>query len=123
DECLRMLKLVDHPNLTFVLDTGQFAGSRGASGKPPAGLANANPLDSIRQMAPLARHVRVKFYNPRPDGSEPWINYDEVFNILRSVHYHGFLDIVYEPGSTGDEVRAAMPRIVRFLRGKTQAAG
>jgi len=123
DECLRMLKLVDHPNLTFVLDTGQFAGSRGASGKPPAELANANPLDSIRQMAPLARHVRVKFYNPRPDGSEPWINYDEVFNILRSVHYHGFLDIVYEPGTTGDDIRAAMPRIVRFLRGKTQAAG
>ena len=122
EECIRMLKLVDHPNLAFVLDTGQFAGSRGASAKPPAELANADPMESIRATAPLARHVRVKFYNPRADGSEPWINYDEVFNILRGVHYHGFLDIVYEPGSSGEYVRTAIPKVVRFLRSKIQGA-
>ncbi len=118
EECLRMLKLVDHPNLTFVLDTGQFAGSPGASAKPPADLANANYLESIRMTAPLARHVRVKFYAPRADGSESLLDYNEIFNILRGVHYHGFLDIVYEPREGAPEVREAIPRIVGFLRAK-----
>jgi len=114
--------MVDHPNLTFVLDTGQFAGSRGASARAPADLAGANFMESIRMTAPLARHVRVKFYNPGPDGSEPWIDYHQIFNILGGVHYHGFLDIVYEPGrqpgDPGEDVRTAVPRIVKFLRGK-----
>src|SRR5713226_428593 len=119
DEVVRFIKAVNHPNLTFVLDTGQWAGSRGASAQPPPELRGADFMESIRQTASLARHVRVKFYNPRPDGSEPWIDYDKVFDILRSVHYHGFLDIVYEPGKeTGEDVRRAMPRVVGFLRGK-----
>ncbi len=124
DEVLRFLKAVDHPNLVFVLDTGQFAGSRGASGKSPPDLKDADYLASIRQTASLARHVRVKFYNPRPDGSEPFIDYDQVFNILRGVHYGGFLDIVYEPGTgtggAGEDAKTAIPRIARFLRAKVQ---
>ncbi len=123
EEVLRFVKLVDHPNFTFVLDTGQWAGSRGASAAPPPELARADFMESIRMTAPLARHVRVKFYNPRPDGSEPWIDYDRVFNILRGVHYQGLLDIVYEPGKQagdpGEDVRTAIPRVVKFLRGKT----
>jgi len=122
DEVVAFVRKVDHPNLTFVLDTGQFAGSRGASGEAPAELRNADFMESIRQTAPLARYVRVKFYNPRKDGSEPFIDYDKVFNILRGVHYPGFVDIVYEPGKgtpdSGEDVRAAVPRIVGFLRSK-----
>jgi hypothetical protein len=64
----------------------------------------------------------VKFYNPRKDGSEPFIDYDQVFAILQSVHYPGFLDIVYEPGvgttGPGEDARTATPRIVKFLRSK-----
>lgn len=117
DDVIRMIKMVDHPNLTFLLDTGQFAGSKGASAEPPAELRDADFMRSIEQTAPLARHVRVKFYNPRADGSEPNIDYPKVFNILRGVHYQGFVDIVYEPDRfNGDEVRKAMPRIVKFLR-------
>ena len=72
---------------------------------------------SIQQTAPLARHVRAKFYRPRPDGSEPDIPYDRVLDILKGVHYPGFLDIVYEPVRPGGEdVRTAMPRIAAFLR-------
>mgnify|MGYP001559300708 CR=1 FL=1 len=118
DEVLRFLKLVDHPNLTFLLDTGQWAGSRGASGE----VRESDFLEHIRRTASLARYVRVKFYNPAADGSEPWIRYDEVFNILRGVHYGGFVDIVYEPGKgpgdAGEDIRTAMPRIVKFLRSK-----
>lgn len=126
DNAVRFLKAVDHPNFTFVLDTGQFAGCKGASGKPPAELKDANYLASIRQTASLARYVRVKFYNPRKDGSEPFIDYDQVFDTLRSVHYPGFLDIVYEPGvgtdGPGEDPRTAIPRIVQFLRRKMAEA-
>jgi gluconolactonase len=125
DECVRFLKAVDHPNLTFVLDTGQFAGSRGASGAAPADLRDADYLASIRQTAPLARYVRAKFYNPRPDGSEPFLDYDRIFEILQSVHYPGFVDVVYEPGKgtdgPGEDARTAIPRVVKFLRGKVNA--
>jgi gluconolactonase len=124
EEVIRFIKKVDHPNFTFVLDTGQFAGSQGASGQPPAELRDANFMESIRQTASLARYVRVKFYSPRPDGSEPAIPYDKVFDILQGVHYSGFIDIVYEPrrinGKPGEDVRTAIPRVVAFLRSRLQ---
>lgn len=124
DEVLRFIKQVDHPNFTFVLDTGQFAGSRGASPGPT--LVRDDLMESIRQTAPLARYVRVKFYAPRQDGSEPAIDYDQVFKILQSVHYPGFLDIVYEPANkgadgSGEDARTAIPRVVGFLRSKMRA--
>ena len=126
EEVVRFFKAVDHPNLVFVLDTGQFAGSRGASAKPPPDLRDADYLASIRQTASLARYVRVKFYNPRPDGSEPFLDYDRIFDILRGVHYAGFLDVVYEPGVStegpGEDPLTAIPRVVSFLRSKTQAS-
>ncbi len=123
-EMLRMVKMVNHPNLTILLDTGQFAGSLGASARTSGLLKEENYLESIRMCAPLARHVRVKFYNPDANGSEPWIDYNEAFNILRGVHYEGWIDIVYEPGKKpgdpGEPIETAMPRIVRFLRSKAQ---
>lgn len=123
DEVLRMIKMVDHPNLVFLLDTGQWAGSRGASGQ----LKEGDFLAHIQQTAPIARYVRVKFYNPAADGSEPWINYDRVFEILRSVHYGGFIEIVYEPGKQpgdpGEDIRTAIPRVVKFLRSKILQGG
>jgi sugar phosphate isomerase/epimerase len=118
-DLLRFVREVSHPNLTVVLDCGQFIGGPGASGATTAKLSRSDVLKSIQQAAPLARHVRVKFYRPRPDGSEPDIPYDEVLDVLRGVHYPGFLDVVYEPPRAGGEdVRTAMPRVVGFLRSK-----
>ncbi len=126
-ETIRMVKTVSHPNLSILLDTGQFAGSKGASGDVPPSLAGENYLESIRMCAPMAKHVRTKFYNPAQDGHEPWIDYNEAFRILESVHYQGIIDIVYEPGdrttrSAGEDIKTAMPRIVRFLRSKVRPA-
>lgn len=116
-DVLRFVKEVDHPNLTVVLDCGQFLGSQGASGAAAAAAGAEELYESIRLTAPLARHVRVKFYNPRPDGSEPFIDYPRVLDLLRGVHYPGFLDIVYEPDKAqGEDPRTALPRIVGFLR-------
>jgi gluconolactonase len=119
DDVKRFIQEVNHPNLTYVLDCGQFVGSGGASGKATRGeqVSATAHYESIRQTAALARYVRVKFYNPRPDGSDPIVDYARVFEILRSAHYPGFLDIVYEPHVAGGEsIRTAIPKIVGFLR-------
>jgi sugar phosphate isomerase/epimerase len=123
EEMLRLIREVNHPSFTVLLDTGQFAGSGGASGDVPPELKGSDFMDSIRMTAPLARHVRVKFYNPRADGSEPYIDYPKVFDILRGVHYGGILDIVYEPNSHGgDPIDQAMPRIVKYLKSQVQGS-
>jgi sugar phosphate isomerase/epimerase len=119
DDVLRFQQLVNHPNFTFLLDTGQFAGSKGASGDIPPDLSHEDPIESIRKTASIASHVRVKFYKPRADGSETYIDYPKVFDILRGVHYDGIIDIVYEPDRYhGDDIQQAMPRIIEFLRGQ-----
>jgi gluconolactonase len=116
-DMLRFIKEVDHPNLTVVLDCGQFLGSQGASGAAAAKEDTDDLYESIRLTAPLARHVRVKFYHPRPDGSEPYIDYPRVLDLLRSVHYASFLDIVYEPDKAqGEDIKTALPRVVVYLR-------
>ncbi|MBI4605414.1 MAG: SMP-30/gluconolactonase/LRE family protein [Planctomycetes bacterium] len=124
-EALRFIQAVGHPNLTFVLDTGQFAGCRGASGPAPPELRGADFMESIRETAPIARFVRAKFYEPRADGSEPAIDYDRVLDILRGVHYQGFVDLVYEPnrsdGGPGEDPRTAIPRFLAFLRSRLRA--
>jgi gluconolactonase len=126
DEILCFIREVDHPNLTFVLDTGQFAGSRGASGAAARDLAHADFMESIRQTASLARYVRAKFYGPRADGSEGAIDYRKVLDLLQGVHYGGFVDIVYEPETPAvgskEDPRTAIPRAAAYLRRLAPAA-
>jgi len=112
-EVLRLLREVDHPNLTFILDTGQFAGSKGASDEKLPGFNEDNFYQSIQEVAPLARYVRAKIYELDATGRERWIDYDRVFNILRSVHYHGIIDIVFE--GKGDE-KLEVALAAKFLR-------
>lgn len=113
DDVLRFVREVNHPNLTVILDTGQFAGSRGASATMPEELKGANFYESIQQIAPLARYVRAKIYSLDSAGREQWIDYDRVFDILRSVHYHGMIDIVYEGN---EDEKAGVARAAKFLR-------
>jgi sugar phosphate isomerase/epimerase len=112
-DVLRFLRDVNHPNLTVVLDTGQFAGSKGASEERPQELQEENLYESIQEVAPVARYVRAKIYELDSKGRERWIDYNRVFSILRSVHYHGLVDIVYE--GKGDE-RVEVARAAEFLR-------
>src|SRR5262249_12866380 len=57
---------------------------------------------------------------PRPRRRRTVLDYPKIFDILASVHYAGFLDIVYEPGTGGkgpsEDSRTALPRVVRYLR-------
>jgi sugar phosphate isomerase/epimerase len=117
-DLLRMVQGVAHPNLGHVLDTGQYAGSPGASGHAAAeDRDDFSYLESIRHTAPLATHVRCKLYRVET-GTEAWLDYDRVFEILREVGYNGWISLVYSPPRpTGEEDdRAAVAKGVPFLR-------
>ena len=113
DDMLAFYKEVKHPNFTLLLDTGHFAGRDGPNGPKIAGKTYDDYYRSLEQVAPLTQFVRVKFYEPDAEGREKYIDYNRVLNILRAVHYNGFLGIVYE--GKEDEVQA-IPRCVRFMR-------
>jgi sugar phosphate isomerase/epimerase len=113
DDMLRFHKEVNHPNFSLILDTGHFSGREGPNGPKIAGHTYENYYRSIEQVAPLTQFVRVKLYQLDERGKEQYIDYNRVFNILRSVHYNGFTSLVYE--GKEDEM-AAVPRGARFLR-------
>jgi sugar phosphate isomerase/epimerase len=112
DDVLRYVKAVDHPNFSHVLDTGQYAGSPGASGAVPDDLKGADFYKSIEQTAPLATHVRCKLYHVE-SGKETSLDYERIFNVIRSVHYNGWIALVYE-GQEDD--RVAIEKGNKFLR-------
>lgn len=114
DDMLNFYKAVKHPNFTLLLDTGHFTGRDGPRGPKLPGTTYDDYYRSIEQVAPLTQFVRVKFYDPDPQtGKERYIDYNRVLNILRGVHYNGFLGIVYE--GTRDEMED-VPRCVRHMR-------
>lgn len=113
DDMLAFKKAVDHPNFTLLLDTGHFAGRDGPNGPKIPGKTYEDYYKSIQQVAPLTQFVRVKFYLPDANGQEKFIDYKRVMNILRGVHFNGFLGIVYE--GKGDETQD-VPRCARFMR-------
>ncbi len=112
EDVLRYVKEVNHPNFSHVLDTGQFAGSPGASGKVPPELEKADFYKSIELTAPLATHIRCKLYQVET-GRETSLDYDRIFNTIRSVHYNGWISLVYE-GQEDD--RKAIEKGAKFLR-------
>ena len=119
DDMLRFHKEVNHPNFTLLLDTGHFTGRDGPNGPKRAGHTYEHYYHSIEQVAPLAEFVRTKLYELDDRCRGRNIDYNRVFNILRGVHFNGFVSLVYE--GKEDEM-AAIPRGARFLRSFVSAA-
>ena len=113
DDMLRFLKAVGHPNFTLLLDTGHFAGREGPNGPKIPGLGYEDYYRSIQQVAPITQFVRAKLYVLDEKGREKHIDYSRVFNILRGVHFNGFVSLVYEGK---EDPKTAIPRGARFLR-------
>ena len=95
DDLLRALRETDRPYFTHILDTGQYAGSPGASGHRGSSHPDYDCYASIAMTAPYAVYVRTKFYHI-DSGIEEWLDYPRVLDILRGVGYNGPLSIVYE---------------------------
>jgi sugar phosphate isomerase/epimerase len=115
EDVVRLLKEVDHPWCSHILDTGQYLGSLGASGAQPEDPRKHDVYKSIERTAPLAVQVRAKLYRLK-SGKEEWLDYDRIFKILRGVKYQGFVSLVYEGWKDMDATHA-VPKGVKFLRG------
>jgi sugar phosphate isomerase/epimerase len=114
DDVVRLLKEVDHPWCSHILDTGQYLGSLGASGARPEDPAKYNVYQSIERTAPLAVLVRAKLYRIK-SGQEEWLDYERIVRILRGVKYNGFVSLVYEGWRYLDAMHG-VPMGVTFLR-------
>jgi sugar phosphate isomerase/epimerase len=109
DDVLRLLRGVDHPYFSHILDTGQYAGSPGASGH---GDARYDCYRSMEQTVEHAVYVRTKFYRI-DSGVEEWLDYPRIMKMLKSAGYNGCLSIVYEGKS---DARPAIEKAARYLR-------
>ena len=119
EDVLRLIRQVDHPNLGHVLDTGQYAGSPGASGFADDEQRDRHDyLNSIALTAPLATAVRAKLYRIAT-GREESLDYDTIFQTIRGVRYNGWISLVYEGRDDPIEV---IPLGVRYLREYLPAA-
>ncbi len=80
----------------------------------PAEIAKAREAMDVGMFlgAPLLR-VFVGRIDLDGDGREKWIDYDKVFNILRGVHFNGFISLAYEGK---EDQSTAIPRGNQFLR-------
>jgi sugar phosphate isomerase/epimerase len=115
EDVVRLLKQVDHPWCSHILDTGQYLGFPGAGGATAADPRTHDVYKSIASTAPLAVFVRAKLYRLRT-GKEEWLDYYRIFKILRDVKYQGFVSLVYE-GEADMDALHAVPVGVKFLRG------
>jgi sugar phosphate isomerase/epimerase len=114
EDVVRLLKEVNHPWCSHILDTGQYLGSRGAGGAKADDGRRFDVYESIARTAPLAVLVRAKLYRLR-DGKEEWLDYGRIFQILRRVKYNGFISLVYEGWANLDALHA-VPVGVQWLR-------
>jgi len=114
EDVVRLLKDVDHPWCTHILDTGQYLGSLGASGAKDEDSRKYDVYKSIEETAPLAVYVRAKLYRIS-SGKEEWLDYDRIFKTLRGVKFKGFVSLVYE-GWKDFNAMHAVPKGVKFLR-------
>jgi len=114
DDVVRIIKEVDNPYFSHILDTGQYVGSPGASGSGGKEDTSLGLYNSIETSAPYAMHVRAKIYRIQT-GVEEWLDYPRIFEILKKVDYNGFVSVVYE-GWQVEDAATAVPKAVKYLR-------
>jgi sugar phosphate isomerase/epimerase len=114
-QVLRLMDEIDDPYLVHILDTGQFRGSPGASGRDRTERPAADELyEHIATTIPRAVVIRTKFYRIGT-GVEQWLDYDRIFEIIKKAGYNGWLSIVYEGWDKLSDVEA-IPKAVEQLR-------
>ena len=111
-DVLRIIEDVDHPNFSFIMDTGQWLGSPGASGDTDP---NADIYGYMEQTLPYAGYVRCKFYKIA-SGREELLDYERIAGILKAANYNGCISIVYE-GREPDDRTELIGKAAQYLRG------
>lgn len=122
DDVLRLLKDVDNPYYSHILDTGQYLGGPGVSRGERGSQEHVEDLyRSIATSAPLAVHVRSKIYRIK-SGEEAWLDYDRILPIIKKTGFNGWMSVVFEGQDELDEP-SAVPLAVQFLRRKLAEYG
>tara|TARA_B100000029_G_scaffold389840_1_gene386418 strand:- start:122513 stop:123349 length:837 start_codon:yes stop_codon:yes gene_type:complete len=114
DDVLQILKQINKTNFTHILDTGQYAGSPGASGAKGKPDPAYDFYGSIETTAPYAAHVRAKIYRIE-SGIEAWLDYPRILEILKKAGFNGWMSIVFE-GQDVEREEIAIPKAVNYLR-------
>ena len=95
DNIVQILEMTDHPNVSFVLDTAQWADTIGDQGHPDRYDPDIDFYAYIEQTLPYACWVRAKIFEVA-SGVEKALDYDRIFGILKAGEYNGSISIVYE---------------------------
>ena len=113
-DVIAILDEVDRPNFTCVLDTGEWEGSVGAS---PLGQSapDTDIYGYIEEVAPRAATVRAKFYRVET-GTEAWIDYARVVDILQRSGFNGNISIVLQNQCSTCDDNEALRLAVTHLR-------
>jgi len=110
-DVLRILSDVGHSNFSYIMDTGQWRGSPGASGDPDP---NVDIYGYMEQTLPYAGYVRCKFYKVA-SGREEVLDYQRIAGVLKSANYNGCISIVYE-GREPDDRAELIGKAAAHLR-------
>ena len=115
EEMLRIRSDVDRANFALLMDTGQWVGAPGA---PPKGESDPSVdyYAYMEQTIPFTTYVRCKFYEVE-SGTEEWLDYDRIADIIRRSGFNGCISIVYEGQreDTVEQVRLAAAQLRALL--------
>ena len=110
-DVLRIIGDVNHANFSFIMDTGQWRGSPGASGDPDP---NVDIYSYMEQTLPHSSYVRCKIYKIA-SGREQVLDYERVAGVLKAGNYNGCISIVYE-GKEPDDRTELIGKAATHLR-------
>ncbi len=111
-DVLRIIEDVNHPNFSFIMDTGQWRGSPGAAGDADP---DVDIYSYMEQTLPHSSYVRCKIYKIA-SGREQVLDYERVAGVLKAGDYNGCISIVYE-GKEPDDRTELIGKAAEYLRG------
>ena len=114
EDILRLIRDIDQPNGTVIMDTGQWHGSPGTNLQGTSD-PEVDFYAYMAQVAPQTSYVRAKIYRI-DSGMEEWLDYPRIVGILKAAQYDGPISIVYEDRNNQSASPAALHLAVNQLR-------
>jgi len=114
DAIIRILKEANHPNVGYILDTGQWANTIGDQGHVDKFDPTVDLYGYIEKVLPYTCWVRAKIYEVA-SGTEKALDYDRIYGILKKGKYNGSVSLVYE-GYEKDDRTELVTKAAKHLR-------